>query len=153
MATEYFDGYHWKNGKSSNIDSTGVDRSVWLENEKQAYKISNYNVNLYLLGDLQNKDIFKIGIASNIYNRCKQINKDCKYLRLNHNFKIIDCLFIGERDIAERFEKVILEKYNKNKIYKRSLFSGATEVVRTRKDQILEDFNIIKNYRNNVNIS
>ena len=60
MATEYFDGYHWKNGKSSNIDSTGIDRSVWLENEKQAYKISNYNVNLYLLGDLQNKDIFKL---------------------------------------------------------------------------------------------
>ena len=153
MATEYFDGYHWKNGKSSNIDSTGIDRSVWLENEKQPYKISNYNVNLYLLGDLQNKDIFKIGIASNIYNRCKQINKDCKYLRLNHNFKIIDYLFIGERDISERFEKVILEKYNENKIYKRSLFSGATEIIRTRKDRILGDFNIIKNYRNNVNIS
>ena len=82
MATEYFDGYHWKNGKSSNIDSTGIDRSVWLE-----------------------------------------------------------------------FEKVILEKYNENKIYKRSLFSGATEIIRTRKDQILNDFNITRKYKNNSNIS
>ena len=153
MTTEYFDGYHWKNGKISNIDSSGIDRSVWLENEKQPYKITDYNVNIYLLEDLQNKDIFKIGIASNIYIRCKQINKDCKYLRLDHNFKIIDHLFIGERCIAEIFEKVILEKYTKNKIYKRSLFSGATEIIRARKDRILEDFNIIKNYKNNVNIS
>ena len=60
MTTEYFDGYHWKNGKISNIDSAGIDHSVWLENERQLYKISDYNVNLYLLEDFNITKNYKI---------------------------------------------------------------------------------------------
>ena len=140
---EYF-GQSWKVGLKENFDSEGIDRSVWFENDKLDVKIDHNSLKvwLYLLEDINNKDVFKIGITASPYKRCSQVNDAC---RGKHKFKIKEQKFIGCREKAFTVEQAILNVFSKFRLYKRSVFNGSTEIILIDKEIILKCFNTMKN--------
>ena len=129
-------GQSWKIGLSKNYDKDMIDRSVWKENDRldDIIPASDLKVWLYVLEDINNEGIFKIGITVLPYKRCAQVNSSC---RGKHNFKVKEQKFIGCRKKAYTLEQAILSALKPYRVYKRSVFDGATEVIRLEKSKVL----------------
>lgn len=129
-------GQDWRIGLEHNHDNSQIDRSVWKEND---YLDNRVNVNdlkvwLYVLEDILNKDVFKIGITYSPYKRCDQINKRC---RGKHQFRVKEQKFIGERSKAFTLEQAILSVLSPYRMYKRYIFDGSTEILKIDKNKVL----------------
>lgn len=132
---EYF-GQSWKIGLLENHDSQQIDQSVWIENDHldNRFNVNDLKVWLYVLEDTLDNNVFKVGITYSPYKRCYQVNKGC---RGKHNFKIKEQKFIGNREKAFALEQAILDTLRPYRLYKRSIFDGATEVLKIDKGKVL----------------
>lgn len=110
-------------GWSNRLCGKGLDPKVWIENERQ-YK-EQYS--LYLLE--ASNGFIKIGISQHVYNRCRYLNKDLRQLRLPYTFAIKDEIFIGDKQHAFGYEQALLTKFSEYRVYKRPIYSGASEVL------------------------
>ena len=129
-------GQSWKIGLASNYSIGGIDSSVWKENDylDNIIPANDLKVWLYVLEDMNNKSIFKIGITTVPYKRCQQVNNSCSG---KHNFIVKEQKFIGCRKKAYTLEQAILSVLKPYRVYKRSVFDGATEVIRLEKSKVL----------------
>ena len=116
----------YKRGDKRKFNKFGVDESVWLENEPKLNKV-NYKTNLYLLSDCDHEDVFKIGISSNPYLRCKTINSNCRYL---HRFKVKDEIMTLNSELAYTLEQSLLKVFSGYRLYTKNQFCGSTEVIK-----------------------
>jgi len=141
MSSEYFHGYHWKNGSACNYNEAGIDKSCWLENETGLYNKNDHNISVYLLQDNRHTNIFKIGISKLVYTRISSLNSDIRCVKLNHEFTLVKYFIVDSRMYAELIEKVLLQQFNKFRVYRRSLFSGATELFTGDRVEVIKVFN------------
>lgn len=140
----YFGVPSYKNGLIKNKNPlTGVDESVWFENDKldKRFNHNDLRVWLYLLEDIKNENIFKIGISAYTFKRINQVNFAS---RGKHEFILVDHKFIGCRQKAYSIEQAILNVLKEYRVYKKAIFDGASEILNIEKDKISKCYFIKK---------
>jgi len=128
MSVEFFGYMHYKKGLpyTGEVDLL-VQEEEYLYKKGLEYKNKkDLTVWLYVLEDTLNPDTFKIGISNHTYSRISQINRQRLIRRFNHKFKLLDHFFVGNRDLAEVYERSLILQFKT--VYKRAVFEGATEV-------------------------
>ena len=142
---EDFGGYGWKDGLGVNYKN-GIDTSVWLENEDQLINPLDTNIDVYLLQDSKDISIFKIGISNSVFTRISSLNQDIYNKRLGHRFLLIDRFRLILRKDALFYESILLKFFKDSAVYRRSIFSGATEVFVSEYDHVTNIFSKVSDY-------
>lgn len=89
---------------------------------------------IYIMRDLNNPNIAKIGVSFNPWRRCKEVTIASNGI---HEFEVFhqeDMSFEVQK--AGDIENIILSAYHEDKVYESSVFNGSTEILKVSPERL-----------------